>query len=91
MQMKTIWKFALDIGGRHLLDIPAGSKLLCVGPNPAVEGQVALWFEIETSGKIAAKSFEIVATGGTVPNGSDYVGSAICNPFVWHVYELRKS
>jgi len=50
-------------------------------------GVVSLWAEIENESASVTRSFRIYGTGQSIPDDTDYVGTALDGMFVWHVYE----
>ncbi len=84
--MKTIHKYPVD----SVVEMPKGAEIRAVGFQ---RGQVFLWAEImpdET--ETEKREFAIIGTGHIFRPFTDrltYVGSAISDTFVWHVYERR--
>lgn len=98
--MKTILKYVIDV--RHpSMPMPVGAKVVLVGHQPGQTrpGQVVLWAEVETSSESVAapgddnqerfevRDFWVFGTGHPIRPGLKHVGSAICDEFVWHVFE----
>lgn len=46
-----------------------------------------LWIEVDLEQPLETHEFRVVGTGWIVPENSNYVGTYIDGPFVWHVYE----
>lgn len=51
-------------------------------------GSVQVWTE-ETSPSVT-RPVTVFGTGDPIPSTAQHVGSAIAEPFVWHVYEVRE-
>lgn len=84
--MRQVWKYIVDItDGDQDINIPAGAKLVHVGPHGK---RIGLWFEIDTQEKHSTiRSFRVFGTGHPIESGR-HVGTVIIIPFVWHVYEM---
>ena len=86
--MKTIHKYPLILSGEaQTIALPGESRLLTVADQ---HGCPTLWFEVDTDGPVALRVFVVVGTGHELPRegNPNYVGTAFCGPFVWHVYEI---
>ncbi len=87
--MKAIWKYYVGPGdGRYEVIMPVRSEVIAVMEQG---GQLHVWAEVNiaASGKSEPKPrvFYVVGTGCPVPpKANTYLGSAICGPYVWHVY-----
>lgn len=92
--MKTIHEYRLElgrstVGDRHTLQMPAGAKVLHVhSQNDDVSPY--LWAFVDTDQAFETRAFAVYGTGrdlGT-SNPNNYIGSAHCGPFVWHIFEV---
>lgn len=86
----TIWKYELDITDRQILLIPKNAEILNVG----IQGKtLCLWALVNPDRKKQSRTIEIIGTGNPISNEGlptrDYIGSAVIDPFVWHVFEVR--
>ena len=87
--MRIIFKYPICIG-RNTLSLPKGSKILHVAEQ---RGQLCMWIEQDTTKPQVYRNFQVYGTGKSF--GSDraveptFVGTALVNDFVWHVYELK--
>lgn len=87
--MKLIHKVMLEVGV-EAYDLPRGAKVLHVnhqlGPLPT------LWylFDVENLHDLQRRFFRVFGTGHEFGDGDalSHVGSAICGPYVWHVFEV---
>ncbi len=90
--MKTIWKFPIrmTIGADvYEVEMPIGAKILHVGRDPA-EGIPCIWAEIGLMAPKCTRNFMIKGTGWNFEEvGLEYIGTAICGEFVWHIYERK--
>lgn len=85
--MRTIWKQQLAIVDLQTLTMPKGAKLLSVGNQ---KGNLCLWYSVDTDMPNEDRVIEIVGTGNSVePRSRDFIGTAVIDPFVWHVFERR--
>jgi hypothetical protein len=55
--------------------------------------EVCLWFEVADDAPPVMvaptlRTFEVVPTGGEIPEPSVYIGTAHDGPYVWHIYEV---
>lgn len=80
--MKTIYKYPFRVGS--VIEAPAGKVVLVAHEDRS--GTPTIWIEHETNAP-SDTHYQFVGTGGFIPRG-EHVGSAICAPFVWHVYRL---
>ena len=96
--MKTIWKFPLAIARTQRINMPEGAMSLHVAVQdtrePAANGirhvkTLTLWALVEGTAEVEERAFTVVGTGHPVPDGG-YIGSAMMDELVWHVFEERK-
>lgn len=81
---RTIWKFVV---GDTLTAELADPRALAVGCDPA-SGWPAVWVEHTPDARATHRlEWRIVGTGWTGDLPGEYVGTAICGSFVWHVYQ----
>jgi hypothetical protein len=50
-------------------------------------GAVDVW-ALHTGGFEVARTLRVFGTGHSLPEGLSYIGTAIAEPFVWHVMEM---
>lgn len=50
--------------------------------------EICLWAEGRAESPVTMRTFEVVPTGGDIPDPGSYVGTVFDGPFVWHVYEV---
>jgi len=93
--MRVVWKYPLTQAEQTLQVPDAG--IMESGPVRAVawqHGNPTLWIEVNPEGKSRLRRFRVVATGEPFeprsPRGFEatYVGSAVSDALVFHVYEL---
>lgn len=82
--MRTIWKYRLPIVDEQTLSVPSSYRLLHVDNQ---KGLLCLWLEVDPSYEKIGIKIAIAGTGGPVPKSAIYIGTAVCDPFVWHVYQ----
>lgn len=60
-------------------------------------GQLCMWYKFFDSGDLKAgglptihkvKEFRIFGTGHDIPEEYDFICTAVCGPYVWHLHEL---
>lgn len=93
MTAPTIWKYELEVTHRQTITMPANARVLHVREQINMLDIVpCIWAEVlpteAPDAKDEARTFEIVGTGGLVPLDGVYLGTAVCNVYVWHVYEI---
>lgn len=88
--MKTIHKYVLDVVDELDIATPEAFKVIHVGEQ---NGRLCLWAEVDTSTRTVSRTFCVVGTGNGNPRDHlppcCHVGSAVCPPFVWHVYQKQ--
>jgi hypothetical protein len=98
--MQVIYKYPLPLDDRAIkLKMPWGARILHV----AAQGDALypyLWALIETDERTVEREFVIVGTGnrcdGIAPEAQgprpeaprNYIGTAHCGAYVWHVFEV---
>ena len=85
--MKTIYKY--EVAGQvteHTM--PAGAKVLTF---QAQGDSLFFWAEVDTDAAVESRVFRIAGTGMPIDETHQYIGTAQVPPFVWHLYELKKT
>ncbi len=86
-----IYKYTLDIVDRQVVRMPRGANILSVGNQ---RGKVCLWALCNPDMPFSLRAIEIIGTGNSIPENNTvnrvFVGTAIVEPFVWHVFESVK-
>lgn len=87
--MRTIWKFELITTDVQLVQMPAGATLLVVDKQEGSRFDITLWAWVETNAPLVNRRIAVVGTGGPTPapEVATYIGTAMCPPFVWHVFD----
>lgn len=95
--MKTIWKFPLYTGVDHLglygergIEVPVGTEFIYVAHQ---HGQLCVWGMVDDEADAEETAYIYIAgTGEPMPaHDMDYIGSSWQDPFVWHVFRIRKT
>lgn len=86
MMDNRIWKFELEITDIQTLKMPCGAKILSAASQ---NGTLCLWAMCDTEKPDKNRVIEIIGTGNPVHMCFErvFIGTAIMNPFVWHVFE----
>lgn len=88
MSVKEIWKWKLlNVNQVNTLSMPMGARILFVG------NQVAptIWAQVDPELERRDRKFLVVGTGMKFDDkGKEYLGTAFCGPFVWHVFEVKE-
>lgn len=96
---KEIWKYPLKpTAVEQLVDMRRGSRVVHVGEQ---YGFVCVWAETDREQPVVTRMFQVVSTGQIItgrsrsrkaggtwskPQPFKYQGTAMCPPYVWHVY-----
>jgi len=90
--VKTIYKYAVNVGHNPVIKIPKGAVFLDVqtqGPNQ----NISVWALIDTSQPLVDYGFHVVGTGHQIPDTAgvgehNYIGTFQTSggAFVWHVF-----
>lgn len=90
--MKTIYKYAINIGPVNLVLMPRDAKLLTV---QLQNGEPFIWAEVDNVNDDVFRHIGIFGTGHALitsdvsdPSKVAYVGTFQQDGFVWHVYDL---
>ncbi len=85
--MKTIWKVAISAIHKQSVSLPVGAEPLCVAGQGGIPH---VWFSVDTETPTEYRIFGFTGTGCAIPvDIKKYLGTAICEPFVWHVFEFE--
>ena len=83
-----IYKYRLELGDQHVY-MPAGSELLCVDFQTLAGDRVPVlhvWAAVDDAPTVV-RMIRVVMTGEDNVTG-EYVGSAVSNSWVLHVFDL---
>ena len=83
----TIFKYLLDITGKQTLKLPEGAMVLSIGNQ---RGNLCLWAMVDPDRPTKPITIAILGTGHPINKDTKmkHLGSAVIEPFVWHVFEL---
>ena len=82
--MKRIYKYKLPLTDQIRIDLP----LLTAFRHLEMQGDsLCMWAEVDPESPPKERTFYIVGTGHVVPSESTFLGTALCPPFVWHLYQ----
>lgn len=95
--MRRIWKFSIPVAdGVQSIAVPHGCKVLQVGaqsfsPDVIVWAAVSWPEDVVDQPEVTSVMVTIVPTGGDIPDGFDYLGTAMQleGQLVWHLYAHR--
>jgi len=86
-----IYKYYLKIEDYQVLQMPKGSRVLSVGNQ---RGNLCLWAVGDQDKPVSLRAFEIFGTGNPISEDRTiertFIGTAIVEPLVWHVFETTK-
>lgn len=82
--MRTVHKYVLS-NPQNAVSTYERARFLHVANQ---HDQITVWAEVNTMERECRRTLHIVGTGGEVPAGTEYVGSALMDGgrFVFHVY-----
>lgn len=84
---QTIYKYPLTPGVRTGIDTHEGAQVQFVSADPG--GQLCIWIRFDPDQKPERLHFLAYGTGHPMHDEAhESVGSALCGPFVWHVFEV---
>lgn len=88
--MRTIWKHDLYVGVTLEQIWAPGTKIVHVAPVPGDNERVQFWVEHKPkmSGTGRRVKLRVFGTGHEIPDGWTHIGTAICGPFVWHLFAM---
>jgi len=83
-----IWKYELRVTDMQPVEMPKDAELLSVANQ---NGTLCMWVRVDADNDRETRHIEIIGTGNPIPQdmGVDrrFIGTAVINPFVWHVFE----
>ena len=83
-----IWKFPLNIQDVQSVSMPSGAAILSVANQ---NGTLCLWALVDSRNGVSLRTIEVIGTGHHIRSSEPYerkfIGTAVINPFVWHVFE----
>jgi hypothetical protein len=84
---RSVWKYEVPVDDQwHEVLIPQPGRVLHVDSQGA-RTTVAVWAEVTpSSDELYPQRFRAFGTGQPIPARSNYVGSTLAGPFVWHIY-----
>jgi len=86
---KTVWKFPISVSNEsESLPLPEGANYLHVAIQPG--SGPCVWVEVEPERAAQNRFIQVFGTGHTIPETAKYIGTWQEEPFVWHLYEVRK-
>lgn len=91
--MQTIWKYVFPLDTNQTVELPTGAKVIHVA---GIRDEVTAWFLLDPiaflldpTAKLEQRKFSVYGTGHKISDRAVYVGTAICDPFVWHLFEIK--
>lgn len=84
--MRRIFKYRVPVGPPVEIRMPAESWLLHVAMQ---DGVPTIWLQVVEDDRFVVRRLVALGTGNEVPDGANFVGTAVGPVFVWHVYELE--
>lgn len=89
---RKVWKVTLHplLGSPQTHQLPFGAKVVHVDRDPGNPGAVAVWFECDPVEVMTGTLLWLVGTDHEIPGLLQHIGTAVIDPFVWHVYMGRK-
>lgn len=92
--MRTVWKYVVPVSAfEYAVRMPRDAKIVHVGGQGGDVSNVCFWAQLDLAAdgcpawEESLRTFAAVGTGHRVPEGYAYVGTAVVDPLVWHLYE----
>lgn len=85
--MRVVYKYELQPGVDREIEVSRDAVVVYVAEQ--VRNRVTLWIETSPDWVQERRTYTVIGTGHPIPHKATHVGSALCLPFVWHVYELN--
>lgn len=86
----TVWKFTLDVREAATWRLAIGGLTKVVAVRGRDAATLDVWVQLDPADAIRSVDLFIVGTGQPIPPDHFHVGTAFCDPFVWHVYRKRE-
>jgi len=92
MASRVIFKYEVPIKDEFEITLPYGANICLFASQEPDPRTPKLWIEHSGTGSSCGdvvRSFRLFGTGHSIPDNPylAHVGSVICEPFVWHLYE----
>lgn len=71
----------------RIVKMPTSAKIICA---KLIRKSIVFWAEVDSLEPTVSRYFEVVGTGRTVPENSQYRETFFDGPYVWHLYEIIK-
>jgi hypothetical protein len=84
--MRTIYKYYIDISDEVTINLPIGAEIIKFDKDSI--GNFCIWCIVDDTQELQAKKFAIRGTGNPIESNLWYIGTAVSNPFVWHLFEV---
>lgn len=85
---QRIYKYTLNLTDLQEVTMPAGAEILSAANQ---NGSLCLWALVDTDKESRRRFIEIIGTGNPIEKNDNiirrFIGTAVMNPFVWHVFE----
>ena len=81
----TVWKYVLTMSDEQEVIMPVDAEILHVEMQGAV---LCMWALVKADSKMKHRIFRIRGTGHHVDSNDIYIGTAVSDPYVWHVFEV---
>lgn len=92
--MRTVWKYEVPVCAfDYVIEMPRDAEIVHVGGQGGKISSVFFWAELavarddKPAWENGRRTFAAVGTGNSIPEGYAYVGTAVVDPLVWHLYE----
>ncbi len=85
--MKTIWKFDVAVNDGFSVDMPLGSRVICV---QVQRSSPVMWALVDTAEPLRSRRFRVYGTGNPADGATvaGYVGTFQTGALVWHLFEV---
>lgn len=82
--MQTIHKFIVSVADDVSVEMPEGAEFCHVASQSMME--IAVWMLVNTEARLVSTPFKVRGTGHPLQGCGNYLGTAVGNPYVWHLF-----
>lgn len=85
-----IFKYTLKIVDEQEVEMPKGAIILDVQEQNM--GFLSLWAIVDPEAEVEKRKFEVIGTGNEISmKPREYIATAVCGLYVWHIFEVNQA
>lgn len=88
MRTKTVYKYPLVGYGAIEVLMPSMAQFIHFDRDTR-EDKLCLWAIVQRTNPIVKRKFQMVPTGGDIPDGARYLQSCVVGEYAWHLFEVN--